>query len=116
MSHLEMHQFICRSDNYGLLVHDHKTGSTASVDAPDAAAIEQHLRKRGWQLTHIFATHHHIDHVEGNLQLKEMYGCQIFGPELEAEKIPGIGPLTASAMVASIADTRSFKNGRQVPE
>jgi transposase len=30
------------------------------------------------------------------------------------EKIPGIGPLTATALVASIADARSFKNGRQV--
>jgi hypothetical protein len=28
--------------------------------------------------------------------------------------IPGIGPLAASALVASIADARSFKNGRQV--
>src|ERR1700694_4613270 len=30
------------------------------------------------------------------------------------EKIPGIGPLAATALVASIADARSFKNGRQV--
>ena len=30
------------------------------------------------------------------------------------EKIPGIGPLAASALVASIADARSFENGRQV--
>jgi transposase len=30
------------------------------------------------------------------------------------EKIPGIGPLAASALVASIADAHSFKNGRQV--
>ena len=38
------------------------------------------------------------------------------GSELsrKLEKIPGIGPLAASALVASIADARSFKNGRQV--
>ena len=30
------------------------------------------------------------------------------------EAIPGIGPLAASALVASIADPHSFKNGRQV--
>ncbi len=30
------------------------------------------------------------------------------------EKIPGIGALGASALVASIADARSFRNGRQV--
>jgi transposase len=30
------------------------------------------------------------------------------------EHIPGIGPLAATALVASIADAKSFKNGRQV--
>jgi transposase len=30
------------------------------------------------------------------------------------EKIPGIGPITASALVASIGDARNFKNGRQL--
>ena len=30
------------------------------------------------------------------------------------EKIPGIGPLGASALVASIGDAKSFKNGRQL--
>lgn len=29
-------------------------------------------------------------------------------------KIPGIGPITASAMVASVGDARNFKNGRQL--
>lgn len=91
MSHLEMHQFICRDDNYGVLVHDHASGTTISIDAPDAAAIEAELKKRGWQLTHIFVTHHHADHIEGIPALREQYGCQVFGPELEADKIPNIG-------------------------
>ncbi len=30
------------------------------------------------------------------------------------EKIPGIGPITASALVASVGDAKSFKNGRQL--
>src|SRR5690606_15444585 len=30
------------------------------------------------------------------------------------EKIPGIGPITASALVASIGDAKSFANGRQL--
>ena len=90
MPHLAFHPFICRSDNYGLLVHDHKSGATASVDAPDAAAIEQQLSGLGWRLTHIFTTHHHGDHVEGNLALKQTYGCTIIGPRAEADRIPGI--------------------------
>jgi transposase len=53
------------------------------------------------------------------LQVKEL-GAQIKawhqGSELsrKLEAIPGIGALTASALGASIADARSFKNGRQV--
>jgi hydroxyacylglutathione hydrolase len=91
MSHLECHQFICRSDNYGLLLHDRKTGATASIDAPDGAEIARQLRNRGWRLTHIFTTHHHADHVQGNNALKQEFGCEILGPAVEAERIPGIG-------------------------
>lgn len=90
MSHLEVHRFICREDNYGVLVHDHQTGTTLSIDAPEARAVADNLKLRGWQLTHILTTHHHADHVEGNLELKHEFGCRIFGPELEKDAIPGI--------------------------
>ncbi len=90
MAHLAFHTFICRSDNYGLLVHDHKSGATAAIDAPDAAEIERQLSSLGWQLTHIFTTHHHGDHVEGNTALKQKSGCTIIGPAAEAGRIPGL--------------------------
>ena len=32
----------------------------------------------------------------------------------QLERIPGIGPLTASALVASIGDAKNLKNGRQL--
>src|SRR3546814_11456142 len=35
-------------------------------------------------------THHHPDHVGGNLALKEATGCTIIGPEADADRIPGI--------------------------
>jgi hydroxyacylglutathione hydrolase len=95
MSHLDMRQFMCRSDNYGVIVHDPKSGATASIDAPDAEAVEAELRKFGRQLTHIFTTHHHEDHVAGNLRLKELFGCKIIGPKNEADKIPGIDVLVS---------------------
>lgn len=90
MSHIDMRQFMCLSDNYGLIIHDSVTGATASIDAPDADAVEAQLKKFGRQLTHIFTTHHHADHVDGNLRLKELFGCKIIGPKAEADKIPGI--------------------------
>ena len=39
MPKLEIHQFACLSDNYGVLIHDPEAGVTASIDAPDAKAI-----------------------------------------------------------------------------
>lgn len=90
MAHLEFHQFICRSDNYGLLLHDHKSGATAAIDAPDGAEIARQLDLHGWRLTHILTTHRHGDHVEGNAALKARFGCEIIGPKAEAREIPGI--------------------------
>ena len=90
MPHLDIHQFPCRTDNFGVLVHHNATGATASIDAPDAAEVERQLVKRGWQLTHIFTTHHHGDHTEGNLALQRVFGCQIIGPAGEADRVPGI--------------------------
>jgi transposase len=34
-------------------------------------------------------------------------------PAQRLQQIPGIGPITATALVASVADAKSFKNGRQ---
>jgi hydroxyacylglutathione hydrolase len=103
MAHLTVHQFICRDDNYGVLVHDHPTGTTMSIDAPDAGAVVAQLKKRGWQLTHILTTHHHADHVDGNLELREAYGCQIIGPVLEKDRIPGITKTVGGGDVFKIA-------------
>lgn len=90
MSKLEFHPFICRFDNYGVLIHDTNSGQTASIDAPDGAEIGRQLKKRGWKLTHIFTTHHHADHVEGNPALRAEYGCEIIGPTGEADRIPDL--------------------------
>lgn len=87
---LDIHQFPCLSDNYGVLVHDAASGRTASIDAPDGAAVLAALAEKGWTLTDIFTTHHHQDHVGGNIEVKEATGCTITGPAAEAERIPGI--------------------------
>jgi hydroxyacylglutathione hydrolase len=83
-------QFICRSDNFGVLVHDPATRETASIDAPEFGPIKERLDQKGWKLDRILTTHHHGDHVEANLALKKEYGCTIIGPADEAAQIPGI--------------------------
>ncbi|MGH7634945.1 MAG: MBL fold metallo-hydrolase, partial [Gemmatimonadaceae bacterium] len=66
MPKLEIEQFACLSDNYGVLIHDAEAGVTASIDAPDADQILERLRAKGWRLTHLLITHHHGDHTGGN--------------------------------------------------
>jgi hydroxyacylglutathione hydrolase len=87
---LEVHQFPCRSDNFGVLLHDPVSGKTASIDAPEADALVSALRDKNWSLDELLITHWHADHVEGNLPLKERFNCRITGPKNEADKIPGL--------------------------
>ncbi|MCB1382432.1 MAG: hydroxyacylglutathione hydrolase [Notoacmeibacter sp.] len=101
----EVEQFMCRSDNFGVLVHDPETGETASIDAPEEGPILDALKRRGWRLTHILTTHHHGDHVEANLALKQAFGCTIIGPKDEAQRIPGID--------RAVGDGDSFQFGGQ---
>ncbi|MGO8953314.1 MAG: hydroxyacylglutathione hydrolase [Rhodomicrobium sp.] len=90
MAALEILQFPCWEDNFGVLIHDRQSGVTASIDAPEENAVRQALRQAGLKLTHIFTTHHHHDHVEGHAGLKHETGCTIYGPAGEAASIPGI--------------------------
>jgi len=85
----ETRLFMCRSDNFGVLLHDPATGATAAIDAPEAAPIEKVLQETGWKLTDILVTHHHADHTDGIEELKAKYKCRVVAPAGEAAKIPG---------------------------
>jgi len=78
----------CLSDNYAYLV---KSGDVcAVVDPSEAAPARAALARKGWALTHILNTHHHLDHCGGNLDLKRETGATIVGPGKDADRIPGI--------------------------
>jgi hydroxyacylglutathione hydrolase len=81
------HLFPCLQDNYGVLLHDPASGSTAAIDAPEAAAVEAALTATGWKLTDILVTHHHNDHTAGIPELKRRYGCRVVAPRREAARI-----------------------------
>jgi hydroxyacylglutathione hydrolase len=75
------HLFNCLADNFGVLIHDPQSGATASIDAPEAAAVEAALAATGWGLTDILVTHHHNDHTAGVAELKQRYECRVVGPK-----------------------------------
>jgi hydroxyacylglutathione hydrolase len=118
MAKLEIHQFMCLSDNYGVLVHDPASGLTAAIDAPDPNAVRDALNDKGWKLTHILVTHHHADHTAGIVQLKSETGCEVIGPKAEAAKISGLDKtvgegdrVTLGGITAQVLDTPGHTAG-----
>lgn len=86
---VEVVQFICLADNFGLLLRDEATGAVASIDAPDARAIAGELSRRGWLLTDILITHHHADHIQGVAGLKKLYPqARVVGPRKDRGRLP----------------------------
>ena len=114
----ETYLFPCLKDNYGVLLHDPSTGSTASVDAPEAAAVEAALATKGWRLTDILVTHHHADHTDGIPALKKKYLCRVVAPRKEAAKIPGVDVtvregdvVTIGSLVGRVLETPGHTSG-----
>jgi hydroxyacylglutathione hydrolase len=87
---LEIVQFPALTDNYIYLLHDQQSGETAVIDPSEAEPVLQVLKQKGWQLTYILNTHHHSDHVEGNLELKRQTACQIIASDFDKQRISGV--------------------------
>lgn len=90
MQKLEIVQVPAFLDNYLYLIREASSGLVGVVDPGDPAPIRAALAERGWRLTHILNTHHHPDHVGGNLDLKRGFGATVVGPKADAGRIPGI--------------------------
>jgi len=85
---LEIEIVPCLSDNYAYLVKS--GGQCAVVDPSEPEPVRAALAKKGWTLTHILNTHHHLDHCGGNLELKAETGATIVGPGKDRARIPGL--------------------------
>lgn len=101
---IEIEQFNCRSDNFGVLIHDRASGLSALIDAPEESTILAAIERTGWTPSMILTTHHHTDHVEANLALKERCGLKIIAPAREADRIPGVDQTVADGDVLDFAD------------
>jgi hydroxyacylglutathione hydrolase len=85
------------TDNYIYLLHDKVSGKTAVVDPAEADPVLNILDKNNWRLDAIFNTHHHGDHIGGNLKLKQVTGCKIYAAKADKQRIPGIDILLQDA-------------------
>ncbi len=87
---LEIVQIPVLTDNYIYLLHEPEQNFTAVVDPALTEPVLDALHQNGWILDCILNTHHHWDHVGANLELKAETQCQIWGAEVDQQRIPGL--------------------------
>jgi hydroxyacylglutathione hydrolase len=105
---MNVHQYLCLTDNYGALAHDSVTGATACVDVPDAAPTIAALAERGWKLSDILITHQHADHIQGVPDLKAKFpNAKIWGPAKDAARIPFLDHRVAEGDLARVGSLKA---------
>ena len=80
----------CLTDNYAYIIYDKNSKTTGVVDPSEAEPIIAFLKKEKLKLNYILNTHHHFDHIGGNVELKKIYNAKILGFDGDKHRIPGI--------------------------
>ena len=86
---LEISIIKCLSDNYSYLIKDKKTNLVGVVDPSEFEPIDKEITMKFKRLDFILNTHHHSDHVGGNLELKKKYKSKIICSAYGENQIPG---------------------------
>ncbi|MGJ8628797.1 MAG: hydroxyacylglutathione hydrolase [Sulfitobacter sp.] len=78
----------CLSDNYAYLLRDQDSGKVALIDVPEAAPILAELKKRDWQVSQIWLTHHHPDHIQGVAEVLKEHDANVIGAKADEHRLP----------------------------
>ena len=87
---MEIQIIPCLQDNYAYLIIDKTKNIACVIDPSEAKPIIKYLEDKNIHLKYILNTHHHYDHVGGNIELKEKYGASIIGYKGDKDRIPEI--------------------------
>ena len=87
------------------LVADGEAGAAVMIDSggPVDRLIEI-VRQRRFRVTHLFNTHHHIDHVAENDRLKQETGARLCAHRLDAPAITGVDETLEDRQVIRTGD------------
>ncbi len=80
----------CLQDNYSYIIIDESNNNACVVDPGESFPIIDFLESNGLKLKYILNTHHHYDHINGNLDLKNKYDSKIVAFEEDRNRIPKI--------------------------
>ena len=80
----------CLEDNYSYLIIDKNNKKTCIVDPSEPRPVVDFLEKNNLKLNYILNTHHHYDHIGGNIELKKKYNAKVIGFKGDYKRIPEI--------------------------
>ena len=89
----------CLQDNYSYLIIDETNKNACVVDPGESIPIINFVENNNIKLKYILNTHHHYDHVGGNLELKEKYGSKIVAFKDDKSRIPEIDVLVQNNQI-----------------
>ena len=80
----------CLQDNYSYLIIDETNLNACVVDPGESKPIIDFVESNNINLKYILNTHHHFDHVGGNIELKKKYNLSVVGFKNDKDRIPEI--------------------------
>ena len=80
----------CLKDNYAYIIYNNLSKTVGVVDPSEVLPIVNFLKKNNLKLDYILNTHHHFDHIGGNIELKKIFDAKIVGFSGDKSRIPGI--------------------------
>jgi hydroxyacylglutathione hydrolase len=80
----------CLTDNYAYIINDNNFKIVGVVDPSEASPVIDFLRQQNLKLDYILNTHHHFDHIGGNIELKKKYNAKVVGFNGDKHRIPDI--------------------------
>ena len=87
---MQINPIPCLTDNYAYIINDNNSEIVGVVDPSEASPVVDFLKKQNLKLNYILNTHHHFDHIGGNLELKKKYNAKVVGFVDDKHRIPGI--------------------------
>ena len=89
----------CLQDNYSYLIIDETNKNACVVDPSEGEPIINFIENNKINLKYILNTHHHYDHVGGNLELKKRYSSFIIGFRGDKDRIPEVDILVENNQI-----------------
>ncbi len=86
---IDVHILSALQDNYIYILRDEAAQLTAAIDPSESKPVTDFLSKKNWSLDLILNTHHHPDHVGGNIELKNKFNCPVYSSSYDLKRIPG---------------------------